>query len=155
MSVARRRAFRPVGTDKYTFMSVQFREAARLRVSFATSYDLRTPPEDEISGAIDRRTRRALQLGWRKGVFVVDDNFIGITRRLWSSPRSGTVAAPQPLSVRFFTKLPLILLRGRHYWMRCQSKFLPCVHRIESPSGVAKETKKISESPRTHWTAYA
>src|ERR1700686_1749727 len=64
--------------NKYTFMSVQFSRGCPFTCEFCdiiTIYGRRPRPKSpaQLNGELDA----LLQLGWRKGVFVVDDNFIG------------------------------------------------------------------------------
>ena len=63
---------------KYTFMSVQFSRGCPFTCEFCDIITLygrrpRTKSPAQLIGELDA----LLQLGWRKGVFVVDDNFIG------------------------------------------------------------------------------
>jgi radical SAM superfamily enzyme YgiQ (UPF0313 family) len=64
--------------NKYTFMSVQFSRGCPFTCEFCDIITLygrrpRTKSPAQLIGELDA----LLQLGWRKGVFVVDDNFIG------------------------------------------------------------------------------
>jgi len=64
--------------DKYTFMSVQFSRGCPFTCEFCDIITIygrrpRTKSPAQLTGELDA----LLQLGWRKDVFVVDDNFIG------------------------------------------------------------------------------
>jgi hypothetical protein len=64
--------------NKYTFMSVQFSRGCPFTCEFCDIITIygrrpRTKSPAQLIGELDA----LLQLGWRKGVFVVDDNFIG------------------------------------------------------------------------------
>ena len=59
------------------------------------------------------------QLGWRKEVFVVDDNFIGNHKAaLEFAQELERWQRRNRYPFGFPPKLPLILLRGRNFWMR-------------------------------------
>src|SRR6202521_4455016 len=64
--------------NKYTFMSVQFSRGCPFTCEFCDIITIygrrpRTKSPPQLIGELDA----LLQLGWRKDVFVVDDNFIG------------------------------------------------------------------------------
>jgi radical SAM superfamily enzyme YgiQ (UPF0313 family) len=64
--------------NKYTFMSVQFSRGCPFTCEFCDIITIygrrpRTKSPAQLTGELDS----LLQLGWRKDVFVVDDNFIG------------------------------------------------------------------------------
>jgi radical SAM superfamily enzyme YgiQ (UPF0313 family) len=64
--------------EKYTFMSVQFSRGCPFTCEFCDIITIygrrpRTKSPAQLTGELDA----LLQLGWRKDVFVVDDNFIG------------------------------------------------------------------------------
>ena len=64
--------------EKYTFMSVQFSRGCPFTCEFCDIITIygrrpRTKSPAQLTGELDS----LLQLGWRKDVFVVDDNFIG------------------------------------------------------------------------------
>src|ERR1700688_1597601 len=64
--------------NKYTFMSVQFSRGCPFTCEFCDIITIygrrpRTKSAAQLTGELDA----LLQLGWRKDVFVVDDNFIG------------------------------------------------------------------------------
>jgi radical SAM superfamily enzyme YgiQ (UPF0313 family) len=64
--------------NKYTFMSVQFSRGCPFTCEFCDIITIygrrpRTKSPAQLTGELDT----LLQLGWRKEVFVVDDNFIG------------------------------------------------------------------------------
>ena len=64
--------------NKYTFMSVQFSRGCPFTCEFCDIITIygrrpRTKSPAQLIGELDA----LVQLGWRKGVFVVDDNFIG------------------------------------------------------------------------------
>jgi len=64
--------------NKYTFMSVQFSRGCPFTCEFCDIITIygrrpRTKSPAQLTGELDA----ILQLGWRKEVFVVDDNFIG------------------------------------------------------------------------------
>jgi radical SAM superfamily enzyme YgiQ (UPF0313 family) len=64
--------------NKYTFMSVQFSRGCPFTCEFCDIITIygrrpRTKSPAQLTGELDA----LLQLGWRKDVFVVDDNFIG------------------------------------------------------------------------------
>jgi len=64
--------------NKYTFMSVQFSRGCPFTCEFCdiiTIYGRR--PRTKSPAQLTRELDSLLQLGWRKDVFVVDDNFIG------------------------------------------------------------------------------
>src|ERR1700687_2990055 len=64
--------------NKYTFMSVQFSRGCPFTCEFCDIITIygrrpRTKSATQLTGELDA----LLRLGWRKDVFVVDDNFIG------------------------------------------------------------------------------
>src|SRR6202051_3983879 len=64
--------------NKYTFMSVQFSRGCPFTCEFCDIITIygrrpRTKSAPQLTGELDA----LLRLGWRKDVFVVDDNFIG------------------------------------------------------------------------------
>jgi len=64
--------------NKYTFMSVQFSRGCPFTCEFCdiiTIYGRR--PRTKSPAQLIGELEALLRLGWRKGVFVVDDNFIG------------------------------------------------------------------------------
>ena len=141
-------------------MSVQFSRGCRFTCEFCDIITLygrrpRTKSPAQLIGELDA----LLQLGWRKEVFVVDDNFIGnhkaaleLARELEGWQRRNRY----PFG--FFTEASIDLAsRPRLLDAMVKANFCRVFIGIESPSAESlKEAKKISESSHeTHWIAYA
>jgi len=136
--------------EKYALMAVQFSRGCPFTCEFCDIITLygrrpRTKSPTQLIGELDR----LLQLGWRKEVFIVDDNFIGNHKAALELARElerWQLRNRYPFG--FAPKLPSILLRGRNSGGDGQGKFLSCVHRNRNAlSGVAEGSEKISESP--------
>ena len=152
--------FNLLALKKYSSMSVQFSRGCRFTCEFCdiiTLYGRR--PRTKSPGAIDCGTRRAaLQLGWRKEVFVVDDNFIGnhkaalqlaIELERWQRRNRYPFA--------FFTEASIDLAsRSELLDAMVRANFCRVFIGIESPSVESlKETKKFQNLRRDPLDGYA
>jgi radical SAM superfamily enzyme YgiQ (UPF0313 family) len=138
--------------DKYTLMSVQFSRGCPFTCEFCDIITIygrrpRTKSPAQLMGELDA----LLRLGWRKDVFVVDDNFIGNHKAaLELALELGKWQRSNRYPFAFFTEAS-IDLATRHELLAAMVKanFCRVFIGIESPSAESlKETKKFQNLRR-------
>jgi len=138
--------------DKYTLMSVQFSRGCPFTCEFCDIITIygrrpRTKSPAQLMGELDA----LLRLGWRKDVFVVDDNFIGNHKAaLELALELGKWQRSNQYPFAFFTEAS-IDLATRHELLDAMVKanFCRVFIGIESPSAESlKETKKFQNLRR-------
>jgi radical SAM superfamily enzyme YgiQ (UPF0313 family) len=138
--------------NKYTFMSVQFSRGCPFTCEFCDIITLygrrpRTKSPAQLIGELDA----LLQLGWRKEVFVVDDNFIGNSKaalELAQELEGWQRRNRYPFA--FFTEASIDLAsRPALLDAMVKANFCRVFIGIESPSAESlKETKKFQNLRR-------
>jgi len=92
MSLAPRYRFRPVGAEQITLSFGAIFAGLSVHVaSFATHSLYGRRPRTKSPAQLIGELARAPATQLAKEVFIVDDNFIEITKRLWSSPVNWTM----------------------------------------------------------------
>jgi radical SAM superfamily enzyme YgiQ (UPF0313 family) len=138
--------------DKYFLMPVQFSRGCPFQCEFCDIITIygrkpRTKPPERLLAELDV----LYQLGWRRGVFIVDDNFIGnhmraleLVRQLeqWQTERGYGMSFFTEASIDLAQRTELLeaMVRANFHWV-----FIG----IESPSAESlKETKKYQNLRR-------
>jgi radical SAM superfamily enzyme YgiQ (UPF0313 family) len=138
--------------DKYTLMSVQFSRGCPFTCEFCdiiTIYGRR--PRTKSPAQLIGELEALLQLGWRKDVFVVDDNFIGNHKAaLELSLELGSWQRRNRYPFAFFTEASIDLAsRPELLDAMVKANFCRVFIGIESPSAESlKETKKFQNLRR-------
>ena len=133
--------------DKYGSMSVQFSRGCPFQCEFCdiiTIYGRR--PRVKASAQVLEELETLRKLGWRKQVFIVDDNFIGNHREALALSHDLTVwqdANRHPFS--FYTEASIDLAdRPELLKAMVEANFLHVFIGIETPSAAAlKESRKF------------
>ena len=133
--------------DKYTCMSVQFSRGCPFHCEFCdiiTIYGRKPRTKSPAQLIAELETLRAL--GWRKSVFIVDDNFIGNAKNALEMVRALAVWGrehAQPFA--FYTEASVDLATRRELLAAMvDANFLGVFLGIETPSAEAlKGTKKL------------
>src|SRR5271169_2442752 len=133
--------------DKYTTMSVQFSRGCPFQCEFCdiiTIYGRK--PRLKSSDQVIAELEALRGMGWRNGVFIVDDNFIGNSKhalRLARDLAAWGAANNQPFT--FFTEASIDLAeRPELLAAMVEANFISVFVGVESPSAEAlKGTKKF------------
>jgi radical SAM superfamily enzyme YgiQ (UPF0313 family) len=145
--------------EKHALMAVQFSRGYPFTCEFCDIITIygrrpRTKSPAQLIGELDA----LLQLGWRKEVFVVDDNFIGNHKAaLEPAQELERWQRRNRYPFGFFTEASIDLAsRPALLDAMVRANFCRVFIGIESPSAESlKETKNFRISAGTHWTAYA